>query len=453
MKQKTDGELVFLTRAGRKQAFGLLVGRYLVLARQIAADRVDNQDVAQELAQEALLQAFLSLDHLREPERFRGWLHGIVLNVCRSYLRDLKADAGLPAALPSNASPDPQAIAEQRERQALVREAMETLSPQNRDAIRLFYDEQCSLQETADALGVSVVAVKGRLHKARRQLRAWLQPLYPDWADALPRKQRGKRMNKVTVLGVYIHQFDGDSAAKHFLLLADDQGRRLRIWVGQAEAWAISTGLTKTPMDRPMTLDFMANLLRETDTQLAGVHIKAIRDETFYAVVTLNVRGETREMDARPSDAIALAVRTDSPLFVAEEIMAQSGTEADGLEEEAAMISFVGVPDAAGMATALIRQAVREHATEITFGFGQAQASVHVLFRINNDLVDKLTLPKPSFALLVTQFKYMADMDTAESTEGQTGEIPIRYDGQDYVLGVNVSPTEYGEVPILRFRP
>jgi len=424
LKQKSDGELVSLTRSGQKRAFGQLITRHLPLARQVATAMVGNGDIAQELAQEALLQAYLSLDHLREPERFRNWLCGIVLNVCRSHLREQQAGRDLLAALPRSAAPDAWVLAERRERQDLVREAIRALSPENRAAVELFYDEQRSLQEVAAALRISVAAVKGRLHKARRQLRAQLLPLYPDLAAVLPRKQRRKRMVKVTVSGVYVYA-QQEEPVRHFLRLTDEAGRHMRIWIGQGEAVSISYVLAKTPAERPMTLDFMANLLREMGASLEEVRIETLKNETFYAVVKLNVAGQSRTMDARPSDAIALAVRTDSPIFVADDIVrAMEEADATPPADEAQPLSLVSVEDAAGLAAGIIQRAIQEKASEITFGIGPGQAGVHVLYKIAGVLHDKMTLPRQSLEPLVARFKVMADMDLSHPETAQKGHWP-----------------------------
>lgn len=151
VKEKTDAELVRLARSGDKKAFGHLIERYHSMAKGIAMSMVRNQDLAQDLAQEAILQAYLSLDCLRDDGRFGNWLYGIVLNVCRSHIRDSKGvffsleamTGGLKFdAIPFNAVvPDPVRVAEQQEIYSLVLEAVNALSPKNRTATLLFYQQ------------------------------------------------------------------------------------------------------------------------------------------------------------------------------------------------------------------------------------------------------------------------------------------------------------------------
>src|SRR5947209_5049644 len=115
---KTDSELVALTRAGNKEAFGQLIERHQARAMRVALGMVPNQSLAEELVQEAMLQAYLSLDRLREEASFASWMHGIVLNVCRNHLRDRKRDSLLWEGPQWEASrlvpmaPDPAQIAE-----------------------------------------------------------------------------------------------------------------------------------------------------------------------------------------------------------------------------------------------------------------------------------------------------------------------------------------------------
>jgi DNA-directed RNA polymerase specialized sigma24 family protein len=98
MEEKTGASLIALARCGNKQAFSELIERYQAMAQIITLRLVGNIDIAREMAQEAMLQAYLSLDHLRDDARFKGWFYGIVLNVCRSYLREQKKAPALPGS-------------------------------------------------------------------------------------------------------------------------------------------------------------------------------------------------------------------------------------------------------------------------------------------------------------------------------------------------------------------
>lgn len=186
MSDQSDPALIFLARQGDKAAFGRLVRRYQPMAQRIAERMLRNEDLAGDLVQEAMLQAYLSLEKLHQPKRFKSWLYGIVLNICRNELRrrkvivfSLEAIVGDlsdgPLLIDEN-SPVPEEVAEHKELCTALHEAIDTLSDTNRQATLLFYHEQLSLQEVAVRLNISVSAVKGRLHKARHQLRKRLLP-------------------------------------------------------------------------------------------------------------------------------------------------------------------------------------------------------------------------------------------------------------------------------------
>ena len=86
----SDAELVAMARSRDREAFGVLVERHQPMAQRVAFGVVGQGSIAAELANEAMLQAYLSLDRLRDAATFQSWIHGIVLNVCRSYIRDRK---------------------------------------------------------------------------------------------------------------------------------------------------------------------------------------------------------------------------------------------------------------------------------------------------------------------------------------------------------------------------
>ncbi|MEC4896038.1 MAG: bifunctional nuclease family protein [Oscillatoria sp. PMC 1051.18] len=121
------------------------------------------------------------------------------------------------------------------------------------------------------------------------------------------------------------------------VLLKDGSDRRaLPIFIGQDQAKAIISALEKQKMPRPLTHDLMANLLEAWEMNLERVIIHSLQDNTFYAVLCMS-QGETKkEIDCRPSDAIAIALRTNSPIWVMEEVVADASipVDRDADEEE-----------------------------------------------------------------------------------------------------------------------
>ena len=109
----------------------------------------------------------------------------------------------------------------------------------------------------------------------------------------------------------------------------------LPIWVGIYEANAIATEIEKMASPRPMTHDLTKNLIRYMKGSLDRVVITELKDDTFYAVLWLTQEGEAVTVDARPSDAIALALRADCPIFVAEPVLAVARLSAAGPPDSA----------------------------------------------------------------------------------------------------------------------
>ena len=136
-----------------------------------------------------------------------------------------------------------------------------------------------------------------------------------------------------------------DSIRKHpdsehrVVVLRASEDRILPIWIGPFEADAITITLEGKQPDRPMTHDLTVRLLETLAAQVQQVVVNKIIDSTFYAEITLD-QGEQRHLiDARPSDALALAVRTNTPLFVARAVLdAASGPDDDEFWEKMAAI-------------------------------------------------------------------------------------------------------------------
>ena len=107
----------------------------------------------------------------------------------------------------------------------------------------------------------------------------------------------------------------------------------LPIWSGPPEADLLFTSLRGTSTPRPMPHDVMAELIRVLDARVEGVEITRQTEIAYHATLALAVDGRTEDVDARPSDALLLAVRTGSPILVSEGILSEQGVEAEALSE------------------------------------------------------------------------------------------------------------------------
>lgn len=134
-----------------------------------------------------------------------------------------------------------------------------------------------------------------------------------------------------------------DTASNRFVvILKDDHNHRwLPIVVGSTEAQAIALQLERIKPPRPLTHDLIKNLLESIEVRISRVVVSDLRENTYYAMIGLKINGSNSEIDARPSDAIALALRMDSPIFVDEEVMRKASisekeTEMSSTPEELA---------------------------------------------------------------------------------------------------------------------
>lgn len=111
------------------------------------------------------------------------------------------------------------------------------------------------------------------------------------------------------------------------VLKAEDSDRFLPIWIGPFEADAITLQLQGMEAPRPLTHDLLKNVLTTLGGEVQNIVISGLERNTYYARIVLEVDGDTLEIDSRPSDAIALAVRVNAPIYVAEEVMEQAGLQ------------------------------------------------------------------------------------------------------------------------------
>jgi bifunctional DNase/RNase len=119
------------------------------------------------------------------------------------------------------------------------------------------------------------------------------------------------------------------------VLLKTVQGNKfLPIWIGHPEAASILMKLQGASTPRPMTHDLLADMLGELDVKCVQVAVTELRDNTFFASITLLANGREVEIDSRPSDALALAVRTGVPIYAADEVIAESAIEFEQEREE-----------------------------------------------------------------------------------------------------------------------
>jgi bifunctional DNase/RNase len=124
-------------------------------------------------------------------------------------------------------------------------------------------------------------------------------------------------------ISMYVHAitFDADSNSPILILKEENGERILPIWIGLLEATAIATEIEKIEFARPMTHDLSVNLLKKMEIKIPMIEISDLKDNTYYALITLKQGDRELTVDARPSDAVAIALRAEAQIFVNESIL------------------------------------------------------------------------------------------------------------------------------------
>ena len=320
----SDGDLVRLARAGDPAAFRILVERYLPLVRARASRLCPDPGDVDDIVQESFLQAFVALDRLRDPDRFAGWLSGIVLNVHRALQR--RAPLTLLADWPEGLHPvsrDGLPSADDLDRSQALRQAVAELPAGQRHAVEMFY----YADQPAGQITGSPGAAKTSLHKARRRLRDYITTHRP---DLIPIPSR--RTPMVTVRIAHAKPRPGrvgSSGLVHvdriLVVLADDAGgRALPIWLQSWDGQSIQVLLDRPPGEptpAPVPEELTARLLAAAGVTVTTVHIDELGPEVTAARIELGTPAGTRQVVGRLAEGLALAAAAGAPVRVADPVM------------------------------------------------------------------------------------------------------------------------------------
>src|SRR5262245_4953164 len=304
-----ESALVAAARTGDRAAFAALVERHYGLLLATCRRATGDPDLAADAAQDAVVAALLGLDRLRRDDRFAAWLIGIGLNLCRRALRERarydRAD-GAPEVPASGPEPDEAADAARIAER--VRDAIAALPPGQRVAVALYHLGGLGHADIADHLGTNPRAVKTRLYKARAALRRRLDDIHrEEFPMAAPTPVRVADVRRPS-----------EHPERRIVVLEEVGGERtLPIWIGIPEAESLVAALEGIELPRPGAHHFAQRLLRAAGGELRGVRVSRLSEHTFYAIATL---ADGAEVDARPSDAITLALVAGAPVTVDEAV-------------------------------------------------------------------------------------------------------------------------------------
>ena len=138
-------------------------------------------------------------------------------------------------------------------------------------------------------------------------------------------------MREMSVYGV---SFDIVGKQPIVLLKTQDENKYLPIWIGHPEAAAILMKLQESTPARPLTHDLVTSMLEQLETEVVKITVTELRENTFFAQITLRQNGQEIEVDSRPSDAIAIAVRAGAKIFATDEVIEESGIVFEGQDED-----------------------------------------------------------------------------------------------------------------------
>jgi bifunctional DNase/RNase len=149
-------------------------------------------------------------------------------------------------------------------------------------------------------------------------------------------------MGRVQEMVIYGVSFDMVGKQPIVLLKTAEGNRFLPIWIGHNEAAAILMKLQGASTPRPLTHDLVTEILGQLDAQVVRIIVTELRENTFFAEITVQQDGSEIQIDSRPSDAIALALRADAPIYAADEVIEESAIEFEGeeVDEEAIVNEF-----------------------------------------------------------------------------------------------------------------
>src|SRR5260370_36611502 len=332
-----DAALVASILEGEREAFDILLSRYSSSVLRLCTALLGNTFEAQDIAQEASLQAFLGLSRLQEPARFAAWFHAIAANLARSALRrrrerslyTLSDDATLQMFWID--APPLEEYQTLREIHETILLALRDLSEVNRQAVIGFYLQGYSYEELAQLLGVPVSTVKGRLLQGRQQLKTLLRPLADTLLQPMSKQRKEQKMTTDDLVELQIDSLRTLLLTRqHLVILRDPQTERglpIRLTASEADALDMAFFYARREANElPFPQDLSQRLLESFGAQLQRLVINALAGQTLYATLTMTQGSQTREIDMPLSESLALAVRIGAPISISRSLFDTAAT-------------------------------------------------------------------------------------------------------------------------------
>ena len=336
-ENQDDATLVASVLAGEREAFDILLARYSSSVLRLCTALLGNSFEAQDIAQEASLQAFLGLSHLQEPARFAAWFHAIAANLARSALRrrrerslSILCDDATLQVFWIDALPTLEEYQTRREIHETILLALRDLSLVNRRAVIGFYLQGYSYEELAQLLGVPVSTVKGRLFQGRKLLKTLLRPLADTLLQPISEQRKEQNMTTNDLVELQIDSLRTLLLTRqHLVILRDPQTERglpIRLTASEADALVVALRSRRDANELPFPQDLPQRLLESFGVQFQRVVINALAGQTLYATLTMRQATQTREIDMPLSEALALAVRMGAPISITRSLLDTAAT-------------------------------------------------------------------------------------------------------------------------------
>jgi len=321
------GKLVARSKSGDLDAYGQIVGRFQDMAFGYAYSILRDFHLAEDAAQEAFLESYRKLESLKVPRAFPGWFRRIVWSRCQRELRKKRPSASdlTAAEAASTKEPGPAEAAEKSEMREAVLSAIRALPDAERTVTTLYYIDGYSHKDIAEFLEAPETTVNNRLHASRKRLKERMVTMVADeLRDARPGPDfREKVLQEIAQ--VEVHPEWRQAGLARGVLLTDKRGRCLLISIGRTEELAIDRALLDLKSPRPLTHDLLLSTLSTFGISLKEVRVVDLVEGTFRGQLVLERSGETRSVDCRPSDGLALAIAASAKITVAEHVMEKAG--------------------------------------------------------------------------------------------------------------------------------
>lgn len=320
MESDLEIKLIDNALAGDKRAFGILADKYYAYCFAIADNIIDDKDVAKDLVQNGLMEAYFCLSNLRDKSVFKNWLGGIVRNICKNYFRENNKQ--YLSLRHYYEDLDSRGTSEEERVVNIVLTGIKSLDMPYQNVVYLFYYEGKSIDEICKELQITKSLVKVRLYRARKELRSILE-LNSELREFQQYFIKQKIMKKVRIIDMIL---GGENNGSCSVLFYDEESFRvLPIVITKDEAETMLVAMKGIDFPRPMTFNLITEIIRSNNLKPEGAYVTEIQDGVFISTLKLNGEGKVKEYDSRPSDAITIALMFGCPVFVSQNILGKVG--------------------------------------------------------------------------------------------------------------------------------